>query len=31
MNVRTLCLGILSLGDATGYEIKKRLETLVSG
>jgi len=23
MDVRTLCLGILSLGDATGYEIKK--------
>lgn len=26
MNVRTLCLAVLSLGDATGYEIKKRLE-----
>ncbi len=26
MNVRTLCLGVLSLGDATGYEIKKKLE-----
>lgn len=23
MDVRTLCLGILALGDATGYEIKK--------
>ena len=23
MNVKTLCLGILSFGDATGYEIKK--------
>lgn len=23
MNVRTLCLGILNFGDATGYEIKK--------
>ena len=30
MNVRTLCLGILSLGDATGYEIKKRLESRFS-
>ena len=26
MNVRTLCLGILSLGEATGYEIKKGIE-----
>jgi len=26
MDVRTLCLGILSMGDASGYEIKKRLE-----
>ena len=26
MDVRTLCLGILSLGDASGYEIKKKLE-----
>ena len=25
MDVRTLCLGVLSLGDASGYEIKKRL------
>lgn len=23
MDIKTLCLGILSLGDATGYEIKK--------
>ncbi|GEQ96922.1 hypothetical protein JCM17844_05590 [Iodidimonas gelatinilytica] len=23
MDVRTLCLGILALGDASGYEIKK--------
>ena len=26
MNVRTLCLGILSSGEATGYEIKKDIE-----
>jgi DNA-binding PadR family transcriptional regulator len=26
METRTLCLGILSLGDATGYEIKKQFE-----
>ena len=26
MNVRTLCLGILSTGEATGYEIKKEIE-----
>lgn len=26
MNVRTLCLGILQFGDATGYEIKKNVE-----
>ncbi len=26
MDVRTLCLGVLSLGDATGYEIKKMFE-----
>jgi len=26
MDIRTLCLGILTFGDATGYEIKKRLE-----
>ena len=26
MNIRTLCLGILSFGDSTGYEIKKMAE-----
>ena len=26
MNVKTLCLGILSCGDASGYEIKKSFE-----
>ena len=26
MDVRTLCLGVLTMGDASGYEIKKRLE-----
>jgi PadR family transcriptional regulator AphA len=26
MNVRTLCLGILSSGEASGYEIKKEIE-----
>ena len=26
MNIRTLCLGILQFGDATGYEIKKMVE-----
>jgi DNA-binding PadR family transcriptional regulator len=26
MDVRTLCLGVLFEGDASGYEIKKRLE-----
>jgi len=26
MNVRTLCLGILQFDDATGYEIKKKVE-----
>ena len=30
MNVRTLCLGVLSLGEATGYEIKKVLESRFS-
>ena len=30
MDVRTLCLGILTKGDATGYEIKKILETKYS-
>lgn len=28
MDVRTLCLGMLSLGDACGYDIKKRFESL---
>ena len=26
MDIRTLCLGILTFGDATGYDVKKRLE-----
>jgi DNA-binding PadR family transcriptional regulator len=26
MDVRTICLGLLSRGDATGYEIKKQFE-----
>lgn len=26
MNVKTLCLGILSFGEASGYEIKKKVE-----
>ena len=26
MNVKTLCLGILSVGEASGYEIKKAIE-----
>lgn len=26
MDIKTLCLGVLSLGDATGYEIKKMFE-----
>ena len=26
MNVRTLCLGVLSTGEASGYEIKKSIE-----
>lgn len=26
MNIATLCLGILALGDSSGYEIKKRFE-----
>lgn len=30
MDVRTLCLGILTKSDATGYEIKKILETTYS-
>lgn len=30
MDVKTLCLGILSQGDATGYEIKKQFENSYS-
>lgn len=30
MDVRTLCLGVLSDGDASGYEIKKKLEQTYS-
>ncbi len=26
MNVRTLCLGVLTFGEASGYEIKKNIE-----
>lgn len=26
MDVRTVCLGVLTLGDATGYEIRKKFE-----
>jgi len=26
MDVKTLCLGVLSLGDASGYEIRKMFE-----
>jgi len=26
MDVKTLCLGVLTLGDATGYEIRKQFE-----
>ena len=26
MNVRTLCLGVLSAGEASGYQIKKEIE-----
>ena len=26
MNVRTLCLGVLTAGEASGYEIKKDIE-----
>jgi len=26
MNVRTLCLGVLAVGEASGYEIKKEIE-----
>lgn len=28
MDVKTLCLGLLSLGDACGYDLKKRFEAL---
>ena len=27
IDVKTVCLGILSLGDATGYDLKKRFES----
>ena len=30
MDIRTLCLGILTFGDATGYEIKKKFEDQLS-
>lgn len=30
MNVKSLCLGILTFGEATGYEIKKAFETQFS-
>ncbi len=30
MNVKTLCLGILTFGDATGYEIKKAFQDKLS-
>jgi DNA-binding PadR family transcriptional regulator len=30
MDVKTLCLGVLSLGDASGYEIKKLFEDAFS-
>jgi DNA-binding PadR family transcriptional regulator len=30
MNVRTLCLGLLTFGDATGYEIKKAFQDRLS-
>ncbi len=30
MDVRTLCLGILTFGDATGYEIKKAFQERLS-
>lgn len=26
MDIRTLCLGVLTMGDASGYEIKKKFE-----
>lgn len=28
MDIKTLCLGMLSLGDACGYDLKKRFESL---
>ena len=30
MDIRTLCLGILTWGDASGYEIKKIFEDRLS-
>jgi DNA-binding PadR family transcriptional regulator len=30
MDIRTLCLGILTMSDATGYEIKKKFEQELS-
>lgn len=30
MDVKTLCLGVLTMGDASGYEIKKALEECFS-
>ncbi len=30
MDVKTLCLGVLSMGDASGYEIKKVFENAFS-
>ncbi len=30
MDVKTLCLGVLCHGDATGYDIKKHFETAFS-
>lgn len=30
MDIRTLCLGILTMGDSTGYEIKKKFEQELS-
>ena len=29
MDVKTLCLGLLSLGDASGYDLKKQFETVL--
>ena len=28
MDVRTVCLGVLTLGDVTGYEIRKMFASL---